>query len=945
MLQISVVLEVLRTVVILAMPSMLVLGCSDSLTQEFSFSAKVESNRSDISQKKAAVSAEYIAILKSIDELGIDLAGCNLDYASIEAFMETARNCPQLIDAGVLGLTAGTQNPRFVGQVPAVATGSTSSSAAPTTTPTTASSTGSRTISFIETYDFTNAAAYRCEGGPCNSTNLVLANGAVQLAAIASQPQTSTAAEWREGTISTATQAADLIIASNQLTLDAARNGAHLDKSWTPHYEDLLIYLKFEGDWTDSSPGTAYHATIGGGDPTNNVVAGKVGRYAADFDGDDFLISNYDLAMSPTNDYTFMFWMKGIHGGNRPVGAQASFGTTADWFIGSDNKTGGRLQIYGRFHNTRLSVGGATDVRNSSDWNHVAVVMHPTAAGEAYSVYLNGRLMGTGTGWLNGYSNSFTHQPFYIGASRNSDASAAHAITGQMDEFALFSEALTADEIQTIYHRQNQPYSGEYTSKIFDVGRDLEMAAVQWESPRPARKPVVAGATTNAYSEVSGTLGNGLIASWGFDESFGTVTRDRTGNGHSATVSSAAGSVTVGEMGLFGRAFRIEDRYLEVAANDEFNTDEFGISAWLHPNANYSTAAEVGNDIIFGFESDSRFHLAYDGETAFTRGHSISLNVNMSTTGWVNDIEADTAASFVDPRTWNHVYAGFDGTTAVLYLNGVLVDSASYAGEMVATNNEKIIIGKGYNGLIDEVDLWNRGLTPAEVLELYRRGSEGIDIIYRTCATANCLADENWVGPAGASAFFNEWVNVSEHSSREPWSTADRLATRPLLLLANFASPAPAQYFQYKVMLSSYDRNNVCSGATQCVPSLSSVSLLPDNDAGEVAQIRVDGKHSFETAVGRTFSTLSAIAITDSGACATYQVSRDDGATYRYWNGSAWAPALSSSNAATAATVQANITALESGTFRIRGFLNNSSATGTDNCSVSNIQLHGAITN
>lgn len=70
--------------------------------------------------------------------------------------------------------------------------------------------------------------------------------------------------------------------------------------------------------------------------------------------------------------------------------------------------------------------------------------------------------------------------------------------------------------------------------------------------------------------------------------------------------------------------------------------------------------------------------------------------------------------------TWYHVAGTFDGTTMRLYLNGVLDGSFSAAGSAVA--NSVLSFGRNYedarilNGAIDEVRVWNRVLTAAEIL-------------------------------------------------------------------------------------------------------------------------------------------------------------------------------------------------------------------------------------
>jgi hypothetical protein len=75
-------------------------------------------------------------------------------------------------------------------------------------------------------------------------------------------------------------------------------------------------------------------------------------------------------------------------------------------------------------------------------------------------------------------------------------------------------------------------------------------------------------------------------------------------------------------------------------------------------------------------------------------------------------------------NTWTHVAATYDGATAVLYVNGASVGSATGSGAIRDSNNEVFRIGKGsdvatpievWNGQIDEVRLWPFARTQAEI--------------------------------------------------------------------------------------------------------------------------------------------------------------------------------------------------------------------------------------
>ena len=74
--------------------------------------------------------------------------------------------------------------------------------------------------------------------------------------------------------------------------------------------------------------------------------------------------------------------------------------------------------------------------------------------------------------------------------------------------------------------------------------------------------------------------------------------------------------------------------------------------------------------------------------------------------------------------SWVHVVGTFDGSDIKLYINGVLAASEAYSGTMslaehdvnIGRNSE--VIDRVYEGGIDDVRIYGRGLTDAEVLYL-----------------------------------------------------------------------------------------------------------------------------------------------------------------------------------------------------------------------------------
>ena len=95
------------------------------------------------------------------------------------------------------------------------------------------------------------------------------------------------------------------------------------------------------------------------------------------------------------------------------------------------------------------------------------------------------------------------------------------------------------------------------------------------------------------------------------------------------------------------------------------------------------------------------------------------------------------------PETWQHFAWVYDGTKVSLYLNGVLKGSKAATGKITATN-VSFSIGKSllggfnfvYGGRADEVSLWKKGLTSAEIQDMMANeltGTETDLVLYYKC--------------------------------------------------------------------------------------------------------------------------------------------------------------------------------------------------------------------
>jgi len=211
--------------------------------------------------------------------------------------------------------------------------------------------------------------------------------------------------------------------------------------------------------------------------------------------------------------------------------------------------------------------------------------------------------------------------------------------------------------------------------------------------------------------------------------------------GNHGTLQNNAGFAA----GEVGQAFNLDGANgFVLVPNDPaaaFNfTGSFSIDAWIFLAANspeFSPIVSKWNDIGVNHRS---YFLAIDNARV-TNQQRLRFDVSQDGLFGIpspnNSIR--TSISSIPTNSWTHVAAVFDASVPNLhvYINGVLNDGPAQIEPTTTTpfvNNEPVLIGAGdlgsdvrdfFNGSIDEVELFNRPLTSAEVLSIFNAGSAG----------------------------------------------------------------------------------------------------------------------------------------------------------------------------------------------------------------------------
>jgi hypothetical protein len=199
---------------------------------------------------------------------------------------------------------------------------------------------------------------------------------------------------------------------------------------------------------------------------------------------------------------------------------------------------------------------------------------------------------------------------------------------------------------------------------------------------------------------------SGPIAAYSFNEGAGTTLNDRSGRGHTGTISGATWSPAGGR---FGGALSFDGVNDWVTVNDTAVLDlttTMTLEAWVNPSAvtNWRT--------VLLKERTGGLAYALYGANGASRAAGY---VNIGGT----DIGVNATANLA-LNTWTHLAVTYDGTTIRVYVNGTQVATRAQTGAM-ATSTSVLRIGGNsvwsefFQGLIDEVRIYSRALTAAEI--------------------------------------------------------------------------------------------------------------------------------------------------------------------------------------------------------------------------------------
>ena len=217
---------------------------------------------------------------------------------------------------------------------------------------------------------------------------------------------------------------------------------------------------------------------------------------------------------------------------------------------------------------------------------------------------------------------------------------------------------------------------------------------------------VVSKGTDTALSPIYNN--SGLVGYWDFEEGNGTTTADKSGNGSTGTLTNGPTWVD-GKVGSYAIDFNAGDDNV-IFSSDPVGTTAITVVAWMYADtlgdANYGQIMNNGK-LGFAVRPGNR-----------TYGYNDGYTIYLVLPGYNNTFSLDQWALVAYIRD-------SAGTNCGLYVDGAATGPLDQNGGVPEVGSTSLYVGNGatfsngFDGVLDDVRIYNRVLSESEMLAIY----------------------------------------------------------------------------------------------------------------------------------------------------------------------------------------------------------------------------------
>ena len=556
------------------------------------------------------------------------------------------------------------------------------------------------------------------------------------------------------------------VCAGTSVTLSASGSSLACPTLPATLQNGLVGYWPFCGNANDAS-GNGNNGTVNGATLTTDRFGNANSAYS--FDGNDGIDCGNSSMLDLTSNYSVAYWYQK---NGSDMGAVLSKNNGA----GGQNKYVLGVNQYGsngdfcHWHNGPAPQWRYTGIPIDAQWNFILWKFN----GQTIELYKNGVFV-----------QSFLLDPTFPQISANMIIGNTEGImfwNGKIDELMMFNRQLSQEEIQQLYTLGQSTYlwstgattatinvtpttTTTYTCTVTDANGNVCTDSVTVFVPQieATDLTICAGETTtlsvsgiNSVASPSGcptlpaNLQNGLVGYWPFCGN----ANDASGNGNNGTVNGA--TLSTDRFGNANSAYSFDgenDGIITPDYNFPYGNSNRTMSFWMK---NENTGNSCSVPVRYGIHSNS---------SAMWILHNNSCNPLYAYGSVVVDFYNNFLVSqtTVPNNEWHFISVTTQGQSCKLYIDGILQGETTTSFSTISSNGSFYIGadlvtpgGLFFNGLIDDVSIYNRALSATEIQQLYTLGqstylwSTGattatINVTPTTTTTYTCTVTTNGV--------------------------------------------------------------------------------------------------------------------------------------------------------------------------------------------------------
>jgi len=234
---------------------------------------------------------------------------------------------------------------------------------------------------------------------------------------------------------------------------------------------------------------------------------------------------------------------------------------------------------------------------------------------------------------------------------------------------------------------------------------------------------------------------DGAVGVWHFSEDEGCTVNDESLNGNDGTLSPTCSDLTWTN-GKSGSGLEFDGVVDYVDCGDDASlviTNEITVEAWVKGY----TQPDGGNNEHLVAKQDS-YGLCWD-----------HMDSRVDTSFWIKDTTGTWIPTNSIPNPpaneWHHLVGVYNGTYLILYVDGFEASSKNVGTLTIESNDNHLIIGAArsytafFNGIIDEVAVYNRALSPEEIYNHYKHGMSINTIRFSFVSKVSNVAEGDWI--------------------------------------------------------------------------------------------------------------------------------------------------------------------------------------------------------